>query len=224
MANLPLLFDVDGVILRHHRSGPSVYESAIGDAFAEFDVSTTDAEHRSFVGDVSADRMREICRRHGLELPDVWPVRERHVSEHQRELCRNGERTLFDDVDVLSELAASHPIGFVSNNQQATIDFAVDHFGLESVVETAYGREPTWDGFERRKPDPYYIEQALADLGGETGLYVGDRVTDIQAAHRADLTAVYLRRTEADSTSAAVRPDAIIRSLNDIPAVIERLA
>lgn len=225
MRSVPLLFDVDGVILGHHPSGPAVYVSAIAAAFREFDVDPTDAERRSFVGDVSHDRMRAICTRYGLDLASFWPVRERHVSARQQELCRRGERTLFDDVRVLAALAADRRLGFVSNNQQATIDFALDHFELDRYVETAYGREPTWDGFERCKPSPYYIRRALDDLETERALYVGDRASDVLAAHRADLTAVLLRRERTESVGADVHPepDAVVRSLTELPAVAARL-
>ncbi|MXV60493.1 HAD-IA family hydrolase [Natronorubrum sp. JWXQ-INN-674] len=221
MDDCPLLFDVDGVIVRHHRAGPTVYTKAIDEAFAEFDVSLTAEERQSFVGDVSPERMRSICRTYGLDLPTLWPVREQAVSAAQQALCRAGERVLFDDVRALSKLAGSHPIAFVSNNQHATIEFMLDHFGLESLVDTAYGREPTWDGFERRKPDPYYIEQAMTDLECDGGLYVGDRATDIEAARRAGLEAVYLDRTQSQPT--APSPDATIQSLTALPSVIDRL-
>lgn len=223
-AALPVLFDVDGVILRFHPNSPTVYTDGIASAFAAFDASPSDDELASFVGDASTDRMREICTRHGLELEEFWPERERRVSALQCDLIRREERTPYDDVSVLSELAlADHPIGFVSNNQQATIDFLCEHFEYDRYVDAAYGREPTWEGFERVKPSPHYVRLALEELKATTGLYVGDRLSDVVAARCAGLVPVLLRR-EGSETPARCdpAPKYEIETLEELPAIADR--
>lgn len=221
MTSVPILFDVDGVVLRPHPNTPEVYAEGVSRAFETWGRSPSEEDLLAFVRDVTVERMRETCARHGLDLADFWPERERQVSAFQRELIRREERALYEDVAVLRQLAADRPLGFVSNNQQATIEFLLEHFGLDSHVDVAYGREPTLEGFERTKPDPHYVELALEELGTETALYVGDRLTDVRAADRAGLDSVLLRRTDATRPLRGdVAPDHEITTLSELPSIV----
>jgi Predicted phosphatases len=97
------------------------------------------------------------------------------------------------------------PLGVVSNNQHATIEFLLAHHGL-TQFETSYGRQPTLAGAAKRKPEPDYIRQALADLGTDEALYVGDSEKDIVAAHRAGIDSAFLRREHVADVELSVEP------------------
>lgn len=189
-----VVFDLDGVLLRHHDDGPDVFTDAVAEAFRTFDADPPPSDIEVFVGTATLDGMREVCERHGVDFEAFWPERERRVSALQQQMMERGERVLYDDCSVLSELAASHALGVVSNNQHETVAFMVDHFGLDDRFDAVYGRDPTVEGFRRTKPDVHYVERALADLDTRSALFVGDSVADVLAAHEAGLDSVFVRR------------------------------
>jgi phosphoglycolate phosphatase-like HAD superfamily hydrolase len=86
------------------------------------------------------------------------------------------------------------------------------HHGIDNF-ETAYGRQPTLTGAARRKPEPYYIERALAELDAAEALYVGDSEKDIVAAERAGIDSVFLRRDHVTDVTLSVDPTAEVPDL-----------
>ena len=76
------------------------------------------------------------------------------------------------------------------------------------------------EGFSRRKPDPYYLREALPHLGVSDAIYVGDRETDVRAATRAGLDGIYLRRDHNADAELAVEPVAEIESLHQLSPLL----
>lgn len=191
-----ILFDMDGLLLRRHDEYPETYTDAVVEAFRSFDVEPTAADVEAFFrgSGKTLEGMREVCDRYGVDFETFWSERERQASNLQRRMMERGERELYDDCTVLSTLAESHDLGLVSNNQQETVEFALDYFGLTAHFGTAYGREPSVEGFERTKPDAYYVERALEDLGTRSALLVGDSASDVIAADRAGIDSAFVWR------------------------------
>jgi len=169
---------------------------------------------------ITVERIGYVCDRHGIELKEFWPELERQVTELQLQMIERGERELYDDHTVVTTLSAAVDLALVSNNTHATIEFLVDYFELEDHFETMYGRDPTVDGYRRRKPDPHYIERALTDLGTQKALYVGDGPDDVIAAHRAGLDSVFVRRAHRDSPDWTDEPTYTIDQLTDLPNIL----
>jgi phosphoglycolate phosphatase-like HAD superfamily hydrolase len=111
------------------------------------------------------------------------------------------------------------PLGLVSNNQHATIEFLLAHYDLPDF-ETARGRRPTLAGAAMRKPEPDYLEAALEDLGTVDALYVGDSAKDVIAAQRAGIDSAYLRREHVADVELAAEPTFEVADLRDL---IERV-
>ncbi|ERH00540.1 MAG: hypothetical protein J07HN6_02162 [Halonotius sp. J07HN6] len=84
------------------------------------------------------------------------------MSLAQQAHTRVGGKPVYDDVRAISRLTC--PVGLVSNNQHATIEFLLAYHDLPAF-ETARGRQPTLAGAAKRKPAPDYIEQAMTELG-----------------------------------------------------------
>lgn len=138
-----------------------------------------------------------------IDLEGFWRRRERRAAARQKRLIENGGKGLYDDVSALATLDAR--LGLVSNNQAETVSFVVEHYGLD-LFEVVYGREPSVAGAERKKPDPYYLERALSELGTRDALYVGDSDVDVQAARRAGVDSAFLRREHSTDTDLPVEP------------------
>ena len=182
-----IVFDNDGVLVE--LTGTDVLRQAARDAFADVGVERPREPLVDHAVDGNLDGLGAVERDHGVEVAEYWAAREQRAIEHQRRAIENGGKPLFDDVAALRELP--HRLGVASNNQGPTVEFIVDHYGLGDVFETVHGREPTYDGALRRKPEPDYVDDAL---GAREALYVGDSPKDVTAAHRAGVDAAFLRR------------------------------
>jgi HAD superfamily hydrolase (TIGR01549 family) len=209
-----VVFDNDGVIVEP--TDRDILVDAVVETFAAFDV----AVDRSFAHETVARGMGPhdiLGDEFDVDPAAFWERREALASQAQQAAIRNGGKPLYDDVGVLTDIDA--PLGLVSNNQDETVSFILDHYDLGDHFETALGRVPTLDGMARRKPDPHYIERALAELGVEDALYVGDSETDVIAAQRAGIDAAYLRRDHVADVDLSVEPR---YDVPDLRALLDR--
>lgn len=214
-----LLFDMDGVVIEGHGTDPAVHDHALEDAIAEADLAV-DSETRSLLAgyEYDTDFVRG-CKRLGIDPVEFYGRRERHSASRAIERLKSGHRTPYPDSDALDELADDCNLGLVSNNYDAVTTFVVDHYGLDAF-DYVCGREPGVSGFYRRKPDPHYLLTGRDALGGVGGIYVGDRATDVLAATRAGLNAVFVRRAHNSDVSLPHEPVAEIESLTELPTLL----
>lgn len=205
-------FDMDGVLLRGRHTDPAIYETAADRVLAARGVSDpSDALRAAVANPNSAVSFRTTVTDHGLAPDQIWSAREREASEIEGERIASGGREPYPDVEALADLDV--PIGVVSNNRHATVEFAVEHLGLDAAA--AVGRDPTLDGYSRLKPDPHYLERALVEVGAERPLYVGDRHTDVAAAHAAGAEAALIERPEIDPGEGP-DPEHVIEGLDEV--------
>lgn len=212
-----LLFDNDGVLTVPTDRG--LMREAVRTAFANVGVKQPRAEHvDDLLAGVDPDWLAETCAGYGVDPADFWYERDRAAFLAQREATRAGEKPTYDDVAALDRLDG--PLGVVSSNQHLTVEFLLDHHGLADAFDTHYGREPTLESLRLKKPEPHYLERALADLDVEgPALYVGDSAGDVVAAERAGLDSAFVRRTHSMDTDLPVEPTHEIESLDELPAL-----
>jgi phosphoglycolate phosphatase len=214
-----LLFDNDGVLLELTPGDRSRLEAAVRTAFDRHGVETPAPEH---VGDliygVRPSRVEEICDAYGIPVASFWRSRDEACSRVQREAIREGNTGLYPDVDVLDGLPG--PMGVVSSNQQSTLAFAYDHLDVPGF-DVVRGRPMTVESLRRKKPEPYYLERALDELGAETALYVGDSEHDVVAAHEAGIEAAFLRREHNADASLSVTPEYELDSLDALRTLLD---
>jgi len=213
-----ILLDHDGVITTP--PGRDLLHDAARETFARAGVESPPDRHvEGLALGVTEDWLDDVCAEYGLDRDAFWRLRDETASTAQRRAVRAGEKTLYDDVPALDALA--HDLGIVSTNQHATIEFVLDHFDLADRFGTYYGREPTVASLRRKKPNPHYVERALADLDATDALFVGDSESDVLAAHNAGVDSAYLHRPHRDG-SLSVDPTHEIESLaglHDLPGV-----
>lgn len=208
-----VIFDNDGVLV--HPTEQDVIVDAVVEAFRAFGVDIERSLARQTVEDdiVPID----TARAHGLDPEAFWHYRELTASLAQQSHVREGGKRVYDDVAELDRLTV--PLGIVSNNQHATIEFLLAYHDLD-WFRTAYGRQPTLDGAARRKPESDYLDRALSDLDVIDALYVGDSEKDILAARNAGIDSVFLRRGHVTDVSLSVEPTA---ELPDLRTLVETL-
>jgi HAD superfamily hydrolase (TIGR01549 family) len=209
-----VVFDCDGVLVEP--TDREVLVDAVVDAFATFgtDIERSVARRTVVEDDVPVGTARE----HGIDPEAFWHSRELRASLAQQTHARAGGKQVYDDVAALARLDV--PLGLVSNNQHATVEFLLASRDLPSF-ETAYGRRPTLAGAAERKPEPDNVERALSDLGVRDALYVGDSEKDVVAARRAGIDAAFLRRDHVAGVDLGVDPTF---EVPDLDALVERLS
>ncbi|MFC6989445.1 HAD family hydrolase [Haloplanus sp. GCM10025708] len=208
-----VLFDNDGVLVELVEL--DVLHAAARRAFDAVGVSDPDPDDVAEVAiHVTPDAVASVAGRYDVDPDAFWRARERHASLAQQTELRERRVGLYDDFDAVRSLAT--PRGIVSSNQQETVDFHHDFLGTHDLFETAYGREPTVESLDLKKPDPHYLERALSDLGAESALFVGDSDADLLAAANAGLDSAFVRRPHRRDHTPAVEPTHELGGLDDL--------
>ncbi|RQH03245.1 HAD family hydrolase [Natrarchaeobius oligotrophus] len=209
----PILFDMDGIVLEGPRTPQEVYASAAHDALSELEVEPTVEQRRDFERH-DLETIANRCDELEIDPARFWDLRERYASERTHDRIQSGDRGRYDDVDAIGDLARHTTIALVTNNRHRTATFVDDHFGLE--FDAVRGRDPTFEGFRRRKPDPYYIEETLVELGTDEGIYVGDSESDVVAGRAAGLETAFVRRPHNADLECSVEATYEIESLREL--------
>jgi putative hydrolase of the HAD superfamily len=122
--------------------------------------------------------------------------------------------------DVVAELSPHYKLGLISNTVIPGDHHArnLERAGILEHLDSA-----VWSGnFGRRKPDPAMILFVLGelDVAAEDAIFVGDKIrTDVLAARRAGVRAIWLRRPGSQHTGEA-EPDFIIEDLRQLPGLL----
>ncbi|KTG09442.1 hydrolase [Haloprofundus marisrubri] len=208
-----IIFDNDGVLVSLVEF--AVLERAAREAFVDCGVSDPHDDHVDAMSlGVTPESLTAVAETYGFDAETFFAARDRIASRAQQDEIRAGRKALYDDFDTVRSL--DHPLGIVSSNQQATVDFVLSHFGVEHLFETAYGREPIPESVTRKKPNTHYVDRALTDLDAEHALFVGDSDTDVLAAHNAGLDSVFIRREHRADYPLDVDPTYEIESLSGL--------
>jgi HAD superfamily hydrolase (TIGR01549 family) len=211
-----VIFDNDGVLVG--RTSFDVLREATQETFAQFGVTDLDPDHvEDMTIGATPTQVSAICETYDLDPETFWRTRDSTLSRAQQKEARAGRKTPYGDIETLADLDTE--MGIVSSNQQETVYFLLDHFDIGAHFGTAYGREPTIESLDLRKPHPHYLERALADLDGESALFVGDNESDIKAAENAGIDSAFIRRPHRRSWDLNVWPTWEIESLDDLHSV-----
>ncbi|WP_049894493.1 HAD family hydrolase [Halogranum rubrum] len=208
-----VVFDNDGVLVGRTRF--DVLREATEETFAKFGVSEPNPDHvEDMTIGATPSGVATVSDVYDFDPEQFWRTRDSTVSEAQQDEARAERKTPYEDIDTLADLDIS--MGIVSSNQQETVDFLLEHFELAGMFDTAYGREATIESLTLRKPNPHYLNRALADLDAESALYVGDNESDIQAAENAGIDSAFIRRPHRSDWELNTWPTWDIDSLDDL--------
>ena len=213
-----VVFDNDGVLME--LTEMALHRRAARDTFRRVGVDDPAEEHVEAISiGVTVPILQSVCDHYGLDPDRFWHERDSLVARRQQDAIRRGEKGVYDDVATIDLI--DRPMGIVSSNQQATVEFGLQAFALAEHFETIYGRGPTVESLRRKKPAPYYLQQALSDIGTTDALYVGDSETDVEAAHAAGIDAAFVRRPHRADEDVSVTPEYEIDGLADLPAILD---
>ncbi|MFB6242828.1 MAG: HAD family hydrolase [Halobaculum sp.] len=211
-----VVLDNDGVLVG--RTSYEVLREATWNAFDTLSIDDPNPEDvESMVVGVTPEDLDAVADRYGVSPEDLWAARDLHAHEHQRREIRAGRKDLYTDVSVLRNIDA--PLGIVSSNQQQTVDYVLDHFGVRELFDTAIGRKPTPDSLRKKKPNSYYLDRALSELDAETALFVGDNESDLRAADNAEIDSAFIRRPHRRDFDLSVTPTYDVTDLHELVAI-----
>ena len=207
-----LLLDHDGVIVT--LCSHEVLGRAATDAFVDAGVSDPrPADVETITIRVSEDELCAVADRYGIDPDRLWQCREQRIEQTLRTEVSAGRKAPYEDVPCLDRVPV--PIGIVSNNQHETIENVLEYTDV-GAFDVWYGREPTLRGIERKKPRPYYLERAIADLEASNPLYVGDSRVDVEAANALGIDAAFVRRDHRLDYALSSEPTYEIESLESL--------
>jgi phosphoglycolate phosphatase-like HAD superfamily hydrolase len=215
-----LLFDMDGVILTGRGNDSVVHDRALADTLTDYGLTVPKPQRTALSGYEYTETFVDGCHTLGVDPEPFYTAREVHSARRVADRIEAGVRGMAPDADALARLADEYELALVSNNYNRVVETVVDHHDLD-VFTVIRGREPGVTGFRRRKPDPYYLHETLDRLDADTGLYVGDRETDLLAANRAGLDGVFLRREHNAEVGLETEPAAVIDSLTEIETLLD---
>lgn len=211
-----VLFDMDGVLLQGPATPAEVYQYATNDAIDALGLDASRDEHAPLWKYHYDEQMAGCCRGLGVDPATFWETREQFASERENRRISEGARAPFPDTEALADLPV--PLGIVSNNRDSTVTFAAQElFGDQ--FEVAIGRDPTLEGFRRRKPDSHYLDSALATLDVDSALYIGDRTSDVDAARAAGIAGGFLRRGHNSKMGFDEPPAVDVDGLDELPSL-----
>lgn len=214
-----VLLDMDGVLVE--RSPGWVFAEAAADAFDAFDVDPDEDDLTALRAAVDSGDGDDhpIAERYGVSVGSLWATREGLAAVNQVRAMEAGEKRPYDGAaDALASL--SPPTAVVSNNSQQAVELVVRRFGFDEHLREWHGIQPTVADAQRRKPDPVTLEDALRALDAETAVYVGDRGSDVAAAHAAGIDSAFVHRPFNEADDLEPTPTHELDSLADLPAVV----
>jgi phosphoglycolate phosphatase-like HAD superfamily hydrolase len=217
MAYDGLLLDHDGVLVTL-ADRPSLRRAAAG-ALSDAGVAApTPGDVDAITIGVDAADVHRLGETYGVDPGTLWRHRDDRIASLLHDATRDGRKRPYDDVDALADLAL--PLGVVSNNQTRIVRDVLGHHGLADLFGTVRARDPTLDSLARKKPRPDFLQAAMADLGVEDPLYVGDSESDVEAALACDLDVAFLRRPHNADRTLAVEPTHDVTGLDAVAALL----
>lgn len=213
---IPIIFDLDGTLAD---SLPDIAAAANATIAAFGGTALRHDQVRGYVGDGVAALLARA-------LPAAGISPERHAAATADYLARYDGAvsltTLYPGMrDALAILAAAgHPLGLCTNKPTAPTMTMLEHFGLTE----RFGSIVCGDTLPRRKPDPAMLRAAMAGLGADRCLFVGDSEVDADTATATGVPFILhlggiLRRRLDDTPH-----DAAFADWADVPGLVARLA
>lgn len=170
-----ILFDLDGTLLDTLQD----LTDATNHTLRHYGkAEKTAAEMRYIIGSGAYFQLQAAMdgRLEGLDMEEVYAYYRAYYDVHSLDKTCPYPGV----VDALNTLAKKHPVGIVSNKPHAVVAELCRQFfpGVYALGEQAALRP--------RKPAPDMVQKALADLGADRCVYVGDTQIDVDTARNAN--------------------------------------
>ena len=214
-----IIFDLDGTLLNTLED----LTDSVNHVMKRFGfpIHTLD-EVRSFVGN-GGPKLIERSIPQGVENPSYGAALEA-FKEHYAEHCEDKTRPYAGIMEMLKTLKEQeYKLAIVSNKFDGAVkQLCKKYFG--EYISVAIGESAQ----VRRKPAPDTAYRALLELDSDAShaVYVGDSDVDIQTAGNVPMPCISVTwgfRTEEQLKNAGARDDLMVRTPQELPALLLRL-
>lgn len=190
-----VLFDIDGVLVDSKDSNAAFYQALVKKA--GYEEPPLETAHKYFHTPLRKS-LQELL---GIDAEEV----ERIMAMARDADVSNVHLLRFpDDVhDILAKLSKRYRLGVVTSRTQGGMEEIFEIMGIGPLFEVAVN----YDDSAQHKPHPEPLQIAMRQLGvsADEAVYVGDGITDIDAAHAAGMRSIFLSNDHHDHASLHIR-------------------
>ncbi len=207
-----VLFDLDGTLVDTIGLILASYDHAVTSVLGA-DARPSDAEARGWIGRPLLPVFEERYPEHAVALEEAY--RTWNLANTARLIRRYPG--IEDTVRAL--LDAQVRIGVVTSKRTEPATLALDHAGLDGLVDLVATMEST----DRHKPDAAPLLHGATRLSTppERCVYVGDAVVDIEAARAAGMLSIAVTWGAQDRASLlAAGPDHLVDTTGELTALL----
>lgn len=216
-----VVFDMDGVILNSLVNSEEWKYEAVNEALNDEGVDPSNLEKKtkdSLLGDKGYSECVKTSKDVGVNPRKVWnSVAEKTTLARERQLEQGNFELYGHARDTIKALHQSDvELGIISNAPEMAVELTIEHFDLKRFFKF-YAGVRNFEDLQARKPHPNHLELAKAELKRGPFTYVGDHESDLLAAKRADMSSIWVKRTEA---SMEVKPDYTVEEVSKIREIV----
>ncbi len=205
-----VLFDWDGTLVNSYHADTSAYLAMFKEMGIAWGVEELESNYSPNWYEVY--RAAKLPRKHWDDADRAWRA---HYAKHRPKLMVGARR-------VLARLGNDHRLGLVTSGDRDRVTRQLREFRLSSLFAARVCSGDTL----RKKPHPEPLRLALRqmELHPSACVYVGDAPQDIEMARRAGVRAIgVLGPFPTERRLRAARPEFLIKSIEELPEVLERL-
>jgi len=217
-SEIALIFDLDGTLID---SRPDLALS-VNSMLKEYNLPTFSEEQiGDFIGDGTPKLAERALRAAGalenMEDPSFDRYFETLLHYYQQNIAN--KTRIYPGVGRVLQQFEHLPMAVVTNKPAQFTGPTLAAFGLDKYFSFVAGG----DTFEKRKPDPFPIREAIRSLEADpdSTIIVGDGDTDIEAGKAAGITTVAaLYGYRPPDVLRQLNPDYAIESFAELPVII----
>lgn len=216
-----VVFDMDGVILNSLVDSERWKYQAVNEALDDEGVDPQSLDKRtkdSLLGDKGYSQCVKTSKEVGVNPRKVWKTVAEKTTLAREQQLKGGSFELYDHAkDTIKALHQKDvELGIISNAPEMAVELTIEHFDLKRFFKF-YAGVRNFEDLQARKPHPNHLELAKAELKRDPFTYVGDAESDLIAAQRADMSSIWVKRSEA---SMDVKPDYTVEEVSEIREIV----
>jgi len=205
-----VLFDWDGTLVNSYHADTSAYLAMFKEMGIAWGIEELENNYSPNWYEVY--RAAKLPRKRWEDADRAWRA---HYAKHRPKLMAGARR-------VLAKLGNNHRLGLVTSGDRDRVTRQLREFRLSSLFAARVCSGDT----VRKKPHPEPLRLALRqmELHPSACVYVGDAPQDVEMARRAGVRAIgVLGPFPTERRLRAARPEFLIRSIKELPDVLNRL-
>jgi pyrophosphatase PpaX len=205
-----VLFDWDGTLIDSYQADSAAYLAMFREMAIPWGLEDLAQHYSPNWYDVY--RAAKLPAARWDDADRCWRV---HYAKHSPALIPGARH-------VLEELRREHQLGLVTSGDRVRVLRQLRNFGLTRIFQTRVCGDDT----RRKKPHPAPLRRALRCLGLKRSacVYVGDSPEDLQMAKSAGVQAIaVLGPFPTEKRLRAAKPDYLLESIRQLPALLEKL-